>query len=186
MLAKPYPMRGPTYLPLIPNDIHCMSRCAHEVLGTILEARLMPVRTYKSTLLYLLINFFLHLHVFCAATLCHLCLEVEGSFTDFDFDPVSGLLCTSGKFINVFNKQKPGKQELQQRQGKPKNLSSSSNAAKLASSDLCFTTVSTPPIVLNAPCVVPTALPLTWPLTEHSKRGLPFSCCFPTYSAAAT
>ena len=35
MLAKPYPVFGPTYLPLIPNQLHCMSNCAHEVLATI-------------------------------------------------------------------------------------------------------------------------------------------------------
>ena len=43
MLAKPYPVSGPTYLPQIPNQLHCMSKGAHEVLGTILVARLMPV-----------------------------------------------------------------------------------------------------------------------------------------------
>ena len=48
MLAKPYPVSGPTYLPQIPNQLHCMSKCAHEVLGTILEARLMPVFIIKS------------------------------------------------------------------------------------------------------------------------------------------
>ena len=48
MLAKPYPVSGPTYLPLIPNQLYCMSKCAHEVLGTILDARLMPLFTYKT------------------------------------------------------------------------------------------------------------------------------------------
>ena len=43
---------APTYLPLIPNQLHCMSKCAHEVLGTILEARLMPVFTYKINCFY--------------------------------------------------------------------------------------------------------------------------------------
>ena len=48
MLAKPYPVSGLTYLPQIPDQLHCMSKCAHEVLGTILEARLMPVFILKS------------------------------------------------------------------------------------------------------------------------------------------
>ena len=50
MLAKPYPVSvsGPTYLPHIPNQLHCMSKCAHEVLRTILEARLMPVFIIES------------------------------------------------------------------------------------------------------------------------------------------
>ena len=30
MLAKTYPVSGPTYLPLIPNQVHCMSKCVHE------------------------------------------------------------------------------------------------------------------------------------------------------------
>ena len=36
MLAKPYPVSGPTPLPQIPNQIHCVQKSAHEVLGTIL------------------------------------------------------------------------------------------------------------------------------------------------------
>ena len=47
MLAKQNPVSGPTYLPLIPNQRHCMLRCAHGVLGTTLQARLMPVFTFK-------------------------------------------------------------------------------------------------------------------------------------------
>ena len=47
MLAKPYPVSGPTYLPQIPNQLYCMSKCAHEVLGTTLGAKMMPVFTYK-------------------------------------------------------------------------------------------------------------------------------------------
>ena len=47
MLAKPYRVSGPIHLLLIPNQLHCMSKCAHEVLGTSFEARLMPVLTYK-------------------------------------------------------------------------------------------------------------------------------------------
>ena len=45
MLAKLYPLSGPTYLPLIPNQLHCMSNCAHEVPGTMCGARLMAVLT---------------------------------------------------------------------------------------------------------------------------------------------
>ena len=43
MLAKPYPVSGPTYMPHIPNLLHCMSKGAHEVLETISEATLMSV-----------------------------------------------------------------------------------------------------------------------------------------------
>ena len=48
MLAKPYPVSGPTYLPHIPNHLHCMSKGAHEVLGTIFVARRMSVFFIKS------------------------------------------------------------------------------------------------------------------------------------------
>ena len=47
MLAKPQPVYRQTYLPLITNQLHCMSHCAHEVLGTILGAKRMPVFTTK-------------------------------------------------------------------------------------------------------------------------------------------
>ena len=47
MLAKPYPVSGPAYLPQIPSQLHCMAKGAHEVLGTIFEARLMSVFTVK-------------------------------------------------------------------------------------------------------------------------------------------
>ena len=43
MLAKAYPVSGPTYMPQIPSLLHCMSEGAHEVLETISEARLMSV-----------------------------------------------------------------------------------------------------------------------------------------------
>ena len=43
MLAKPYPLSGPTYMPQFANLIHCMSKCAHEVLETISVARFMSV-----------------------------------------------------------------------------------------------------------------------------------------------
>ena len=42
-LAKPYPVSDLTYLPQIPNQHHCISRGAHEVLKTISEARHMSV-----------------------------------------------------------------------------------------------------------------------------------------------
>ena len=47
MLAKPYPVSGPTYLPQNPNLLHCMSKVAHEVLGTVSEAKLMSVFIIK-------------------------------------------------------------------------------------------------------------------------------------------
>ena len=36
MLAKPYPVSGTTPLPQIPNQLHCIQKSAHDVLGTIL------------------------------------------------------------------------------------------------------------------------------------------------------
>ena len=36
MLAKPYPVSDPTPLPQIPNQLRCIQKSAHEVLGTIL------------------------------------------------------------------------------------------------------------------------------------------------------
>ena len=36
ILAKPYPVSGPTPMPQIPNLLHCIRRSAHEVLGTFL------------------------------------------------------------------------------------------------------------------------------------------------------
>ena len=36
MLAEPYSVSGPTSLPQIPNQLHCIQKSAHEVLGTIL------------------------------------------------------------------------------------------------------------------------------------------------------
>ena len=43
MLAKPYPVFGPTYMPQINYLHHCMSKGAHEVLETISVARLVSV-----------------------------------------------------------------------------------------------------------------------------------------------
>ena len=43
MLAKSYLVSGATYMPQIPNLLHCMSKCAHEVLETIFEAKLMSI-----------------------------------------------------------------------------------------------------------------------------------------------
>ena len=36
MLAKPYPVSCPPPIPQIPNQLHCIQKSAHEVLGTIL------------------------------------------------------------------------------------------------------------------------------------------------------
>ena len=53
MLAKPYLASGPTYLPRIPNQLHWMSNAAHEVLRSILLARLMSVFFIKSFVLFI-------------------------------------------------------------------------------------------------------------------------------------
>ena len=36
MLAKPYPVSGPTSMPQIPKQLHTIQRSAHEVLETLL------------------------------------------------------------------------------------------------------------------------------------------------------
>ena len=48
MLAKPYPTSGPTYLPQIPKQLHCMSTGAHEVIRTILVSKFLSVFSIKS------------------------------------------------------------------------------------------------------------------------------------------
>ena len=45
MLAKPYPVSGPTPMPKIPNLLHCIHKLAHEVLGTILGTWVMSAFT---------------------------------------------------------------------------------------------------------------------------------------------
>ena len=50
-LAKPYPVSGPTYVPLIPNQHNCMSKGAHEMLWTIFAARYMSGFSVKSIVL---------------------------------------------------------------------------------------------------------------------------------------
>ena len=47
MLAKAYPVSGPPYLPQMPNQLDCMSKGAHKVLGTILVARRMSAFIMK-------------------------------------------------------------------------------------------------------------------------------------------
>ena len=49
MLAKPYPVSRPTPLPQIPNQLHFIQKSAHEVLGAILKALVMPVVTKNHT-----------------------------------------------------------------------------------------------------------------------------------------
>ena len=51
-LAKPYPVSGPTYVPHIPNQLHCIQTSAHEVLITIYWARLLLVVTLKPIALF--------------------------------------------------------------------------------------------------------------------------------------
>ena len=52
-LAKPYPVSGATYMPQIPNLLHCISKCAHEVLITIFGSRLLSVHTSKPFALFI-------------------------------------------------------------------------------------------------------------------------------------
>ena len=51
MLATLYPVSGPTYLPKIPSQLHCMSKEARELLGTMFEHRLMSAFLIKSFVL---------------------------------------------------------------------------------------------------------------------------------------
>ena len=51
--AKPYHVSGPTYVPQVPNQLHCISNFAHEMLMTVYGARLMPVFTIKSYALFI-------------------------------------------------------------------------------------------------------------------------------------
>ena len=48
MLAKPYPVSGPTYMSQIANLLRCMSKGAHEVLGTVFEATRMSLFNIKA------------------------------------------------------------------------------------------------------------------------------------------
>ena len=52
-LAKPYPVSGPTYMPEIPNLLHCIPSCAGEVLMIVYWARLMSVFILKPFALFI-------------------------------------------------------------------------------------------------------------------------------------
>ena len=54
MLAMRYPVSGPAKLPLNPNQLHYMSNCGHEGLGTICHATLMQASTIQSIILLIL------------------------------------------------------------------------------------------------------------------------------------
>ena len=51
ILAKPYPVSDPPYMPQIPNLLQCMLEGAHEVLPTVSEAILMLAFTLRSFVL---------------------------------------------------------------------------------------------------------------------------------------
>ena len=52
-LAKPYPVSGPTYLPQVPNQLHCFPNCALEVPINVYGAKLMLVFTIKLFALFI-------------------------------------------------------------------------------------------------------------------------------------
>ena len=52
-LAKPYPISGLTYMCHIPNLLHCMQNCAHEVFIALYWARLLAIFTLKPFALFL-------------------------------------------------------------------------------------------------------------------------------------
>ena len=65
MLAKPYPVSAQASMPLIPSHLHGIDISAYEVLGAILEARLQPGTSFKSSILLhaLYIGFPLSIHI---------------------------------------------------------------------------------------------------------------------------
>ena len=91
MLAKPYPVSGPTYWPSFPSQHHCMSKGAHEVLGTIPWARLMSVFNRNDLFCpYVTEALYLSLHGLSAAPLCYTCFDCGRIYPDF-IDPPPGL-----------------------------------------------------------------------------------------------
>ena len=52
-LAKPYRLCGQTYMPQIPNLLHCIPNCALEVLIFVYSARLMSVFILKPFALFI-------------------------------------------------------------------------------------------------------------------------------------
>ena len=65
MLAKPYPVSGPTYMPHIPNLLHCMLKGAHGVLETISEASTLVSFPYKNHVFYPFVIESLYLSPLC-------------------------------------------------------------------------------------------------------------------------
>ena len=53
VLAKPYPVSCPTYLPQISNQLHCVSKSEQEVLGSILVVRLMSIFFIKPCVFFI-------------------------------------------------------------------------------------------------------------------------------------
>ena len=45
--AKPYPVSGSIYLPEVPNQLHCIQSCAHQVPIYVYWARLISAFTIK-------------------------------------------------------------------------------------------------------------------------------------------
>ena len=83
MLAKPYPVSGPTYLPGFPNQLHCMSKGAHEVLWTIFDARRISGFSPKSLFCpYVTEAMHVSLHCVCAAPLCCTCFDFGRIYPD--------------------------------------------------------------------------------------------------------
>ena len=79
MLTKPYLVSGPIYLPQIPDQLHGMLKGAHEVLGTIFEAKLMSVFLMYSFLCsYVTEALYCSLYCLCTARLCYTCFDLEG------------------------------------------------------------------------------------------------------------
>ena len=88
MLAKPYRVSGPTYLPQIPNQLHCMHmRC----LGLSLWPDLCQFSLQNHLFCpYVTEALYLSLHCLCAAPLCCTCFDCGRIYPDF-IDPVLGL-----------------------------------------------------------------------------------------------
>ena len=86
MMAKQYPVSRPTSMPHIPNQLHCIQKSAHEVLGTILGTWTMPAFTKHNLLTHFIWTYI----CLSAAPLCYTCFDCGRGYPYF-IDPVRGL-----------------------------------------------------------------------------------------------
>ena len=89
MLAQPYPVSGPTPMPLILNLLHCIGKC----LELFWEPESCQFSLESVHFVYKVLEHCIEIYI-CLSTapVCYLCFEVEGLSPDFEFDPVFELL----------------------------------------------------------------------------------------------